>query len=107
MILNLAKDSVLVAWQRLVFPDGKALDIGAMSGSDSAGYAGFRDEVDHHYARVYASAILMSGIVAGISYSQNRNQSSASRILARPVSWRCTKSGIRSAIRSNNFPADC
>lgn len=73
--IKFGQDSVLVAWQRLVFPDGKALDIGSMSGSDSGGYAGFRDEVDHHYGRVYGSAILMSGIVAGISYSQNRNQS--------------------------------
>jgi type IV secretion system protein VirB10 len=71
--ITFGQDSVLVAWQRLVFPDGKALDIGAMSGSDSAGYAGFRDEVDHHYARIYGSAILMSGIVAAISYSQNQN----------------------------------
>jgi len=72
--VNFGQDSVLVAWQRLVFPDGKALDIGAMPGADSAGYAGLRDEVDHHYARIYGSAVLMSGIVAAISYSQNRNQ---------------------------------
>ncbi|HBB7077775.1 TrbI/VirB10 family protein [Legionella pneumophila serogroup 1] len=69
------QNSVLVAWQRLVFPDSKALDIGSMPGADSAGYAGFRDEVDHHYARVYGSALLMSGIIAGITYSQNTNQS--------------------------------
>ncbi|MEI7997109.1 MAG: TrbI/VirB10 family protein, partial [Methylococcaceae bacterium] len=36
---------VLVAWQRIVFPDGKAMDIGAMPGADSAGYAGFTDQV--------------------------------------------------------------
>ncbi|KTD66759.1 conjugal transfer protein TrbI [Legionella steelei] len=69
------QNSVLVAWQRLVFPDSKALDIGSMPGADSAGYAGFRDEVDHHYARIYGSALLMSGIIAGITYSQNTNQS--------------------------------
>lgn len=72
--VNFGQDSVLVAWQRLVFPDGKALDIGSMPGADSAGYAGFRDQVDHHYARIYGSALLMSGIVAGITYSQNTNQ---------------------------------
>lgn len=72
--VKFGQDSVLVAWQRLMFPDGKALDIGAMSGSDSAGFSGFRDEVDHHYARIYGSAVLMSGIVAAISYTQNRNQ---------------------------------
>lgn len=72
--VSFGQNSVLVAWQRLVFPDGKALDIGSMPGADSAGYAGFRDQVDHHYARIYGSALLMSGIVAGITYSQNTNQ---------------------------------
>ncbi|ABQ54176.1 TPA: conjugal transfer protein TrbI [Legionella pneumophila subsp. pneumophila] len=72
--VSFGQDSVLVAWQRLVFPDGKALDIGSMPGADNAGYAGFRDQVDHHYARIYGSALLMSGIVAGITYSQNTNQ---------------------------------
>ena len=73
--VRFGQNSVLVAWQRLVFPDGKALDIGSMPGADSAGYGGFRDQVDHHYARIYGSALLMSGIVAGITYSQTANQS--------------------------------
>ncbi len=61
---------VLVAWQRIVFPDGKAMDIGAMPGADSAGYAGFKDQVNNHYLRLFASAFLMSGVTAGISMSQ-------------------------------------
>ncbi|MGC1181426.1 TrbI/VirB10 family protein [Legionella sp.] len=73
--VSFGQNSVLVAWQRLVFPDSKVLDIGSMPGADSAGYAGFRDEVTHHYARIYGSALLMSGIIAGITYSQNTNQS--------------------------------
>ncbi len=72
--VGFGQNSILVAWQRLIFPDGKALDIGSMPGADSAGLAGFRDKVNHHYARLYGSAILMSGIVAGITYSQNNNQ---------------------------------
>ncbi len=74
--VSFGQNSVLVAWQRLVFPDGKALDIGSMPGADSAGYGGFRDQVNHHYARIYGSALLMSGIVAGITYSQHINQPS-------------------------------
>lgn len=73
--VGFGQNSVLVAWQRLVFPDSKALDIGSMPGADSAGYAGFRDKVDHHYSRIYGSALLMSGIIAGVTYSQNTNQS--------------------------------
>ncbi len=65
---------VLVAWQRIVFPDGKAMDIGAMPGADSAGYAGFNDQVNNHYLRLFGSAFLMSGVTAGITYSQRQNQ---------------------------------
>ncbi|SDO53452.1 TrbI/VirB10 family protein [Pseudomonas jinjuensis] len=65
---------VLVAWQRIVFPDGKAMDIGSMRGSDSAGYSGLNDKVNNHYLRIFGSAFLMSGIVAGISLSQDRNE---------------------------------
>jgi type IV secretion system protein TrbI len=61
---------VLVAWQRLVFPDGKALDIGSMPGADGAGYAGFGDKVNNHYLRIFGSALLLSGIVAGVNSSQ-------------------------------------
>lgn len=66
---------VVVAWQRLNFPDGKWLDIGAMPGADPAGYSGFSDQVNRHLFRTFASAFLMSGIVGGITYSQNRGQS--------------------------------
>lgn len=61
---------ILIAWQRIVFPDGKALDIGAMPGADGAGYGGFRDQVNNHYFRVFSSAFLMSGVTAGVALSQ-------------------------------------
>jgi type IV secretion system protein VirB10 len=65
---------VLVAWQRIIFPDGKAMDIGAMPGADGSGYGGFTDQVDNHYLRIFGSALLMSAITAGAAYSQqNQN----------------------------------
>jgi type IV secretory pathway VirB10-like protein len=74
---------VMVAWQRIIFPDGKTLDIGAMPGSNEAGYAGFNDEVNNHYLRLFGSAILMSGITAGVAISQDNN--SNSNIYAQPT----------------------
>lgn len=65
---------VLIAWQRIVFPDGKAMDIGTMPGADSAGYAGFNDQVNNHYMRLFTSAFLMSAVTAGVTYSQRQNQ---------------------------------
>ena len=45
-----------------------------MPGADSAGYAGFNDQVNNHYFRLFASAFLMSGVTAGITLSQNQGQ---------------------------------
>jgi type IV secretory pathway VirB10-like protein len=67
---------VLVAWQRVIFPDGKALDIGSMPGADGAGYAGFNDKTNNHYLRIFGSALLMSGVTAGIALSQDDSDSS-------------------------------
>lgn len=64
---------VLVAWQRITFPDGKVLDIGSMAGADQEGYSGYKDKVNHHYIRLFGSAILMSAITAGVALSQDDN----------------------------------
>lgn len=64
------QDRVMIAWQRLIYPDGRALDIGEMPGADGAGYSGFKDQVNNHYFRLFGSAILMSAVTAGITYSQ-------------------------------------
>jgi type IV secretion system protein VirB10 len=74
--IGYGQDRILVAWQRIVFPDGKALDIGAMPGADSAGYSGFSDQTNNHSVRLFGSALLMSAVVAATSLSQlNGNNS--------------------------------
>jgi type IV secretory pathway VirB10-like protein len=65
---------IFVAWQRIIYPDGSALDIGAMPGADQQGEAGFNDQVNNHFVRLFGSALLMSAITAGITYSQAQGQ---------------------------------
>ncbi len=69
---------VFAVWQRIIFPDGRALDLGAMPGSSGAGYAGFRDRVNNHYVRIFGSAVMMSGILAGVSMTQDRQDTAQS-----------------------------
>ncbi|MDR1613097.1 MAG: conjugal transfer protein TrbI, partial [Planctomycetota bacterium] len=69
--IQYGQSRVFAVWRRIVFPDGKALDLGAMPGSSGAGYAGFRDRVNNHYFRIFGSAIMMSAILAGVEMTQN------------------------------------
>jgi type IV secretion system protein VirB10 len=63
------QERVLVAWNRIIFPDGSAVTLGAMPGADMSGYAGFNDKVNNHYLRIFGSAFLMSMITGGMSYA--------------------------------------
>lgn len=53
-----------VIWQRLILPNGKSMVLENLAGTDQQGYAGFKDKVRSHYARVVWSAIL-GGIITG------------------------------------------
>ncbi|MDR4466454.1 MAG: conjugal transfer protein TrbI [Nitrospira sp.] len=66
--------ALLVAWQRLGYPDGKTLDIGSMPGATGAGASGLTDLVNNHYMRLFGSALLMSAVTAGVTFSQQQAQ---------------------------------
>jgi type IV secretion system protein TrbI len=74
-VVTFGQQRLLVAWQRLLFPDGTKLNIGAMPGTDLIGAAGFRDQVDRHYQRVFGSALLLSVMTAGVTLSQEGSRS--------------------------------
>ncbi len=66
---------VLVAWNRIIFPDGSAMTIPSVPGADMAGNSGFSQKVDNHYFRIFGSSILMALITAGTAYAVDENSS--------------------------------
>ena len=82
---------VLIAWQRLIFPNGQSLGLAGMPGTDVSGYAGFNDQTNNHYERLFGSALMMSMISAGLQLSQprqsndNASQPSVNQILAQNI----------------------
>ena len=70
------QERVMVAWQRLIYPDNRALDLGAMPGADVSGYSGFTDQVNNHWMKLISSAFLMSGIVATVTVATDDDNDS-------------------------------
>lgn len=66
---------VMIAWNRIIFPDAKSINLSAMPGTDQAGYSGFSDQVDNHYMRIFGSAFMMSAITGGIAISSHNSGS--------------------------------
>jgi type IV secretory pathway VirB10-like protein len=62
-------------WRRVIFPDGSSLSLGGFEGDDSEGAAGFRDQVDNHWGRIFSGALLTSLFAAGIQISQGQSSS--------------------------------
>ena len=63
--LSFGQQRVQVVWNRIIFPDGKSIEIEKMQGADMAGFTGFHDKVDNHYLRIYGNAVLLSLMGAG------------------------------------------
>jgi type IV secretion system protein VirB10 len=61
---------VLVAWTRLIFPNGSYINIGGMPGAGLRGYAGLHDLVNDHYWTIFKDAFLLSMVNVGIALSQ-------------------------------------
>ena len=66
----------LVVWNRIIFPDATSLTLKGMPGSDAAGFAGFADQVDNHYWKIFGSAAAMSVFSAAAQLSQPQQQNS-------------------------------
>lgn len=53
---------VLIAFQRIYFPDGRYADLEAMPGADQTGQAGLEDKVNNHFLRMFGASFLIAGI---------------------------------------------
>lgn len=66
---------LLLAWTRLLLPDGRSIVLERQPGTDAAGYSGLEDRVNNHWGQLFKAAILSTllsvGSEAGTSQSEN------------------------------------
>ncbi len=57
---------LLLAWTRLILPDGQSIVFEGQPGTDEAGYAGLEDSIDNHWGRVVLAAGLATVLNVGL-----------------------------------------
>jgi len=62
---------LLLAWTRIVFPDGRSIMLEREPGTDQAGYAGLEDGVDNHWGSVLLAAGLATIFNIGLESSED------------------------------------
>lgn len=66
------QERLMMGFNRIIFPDGKAMDIGAMPGTGTDGFAGADAHVNNHLLRLFTSSVLLAGVgTTTILTSQN------------------------------------
>jgi type IV secretion system protein VirB10 len=69
-----AQGSLLVVWNRIIFPDGSSIDLEGMNSQDARGAAGLRGKVNNHYLRILGTAALSSAFSIAAVIAQTRRQ---------------------------------
>lgn len=56
---------ILMAWSRLIFPNGDSINLKGQPGTDAMGASGLRDKVDNHYTKLFGTSFMYSLVTAG------------------------------------------
>jgi type IV secretion system protein VirB10 len=66
---------VLLAWTRLILPNGRSLVLEKLPAGDSQGYAGLQDRVNRHWGTVFGAAVLSTVLGVGAQLGQHQHES--------------------------------
>ncbi len=61
----------LIAWNRVIMPDGRSINIGSMAGADLSGAAGLQDQTDGHFWQLARGIALSTVFSVGAAAAQD------------------------------------
>lgn len=94
---------VLLAWNRLILPDGRSIVLERQPGADASGYSGLEDGVDHHWLRLAGAAALSTILGVGTQLGSTGNESALFQALRRGGAQSLNQTGQQVVGRSLNI----
>jgi type IV secretion system protein VirB10 len=79
--VSYGQSRVQVMWNRIILPDTSSLTLDNLVGTDPAGYAGLEDDVDWHWKRIFAGAVLTTLLGVGAELAAPENRQDGNRIV--------------------------
>jgi type IV secretory pathway VirB10-like protein len=65
------QNRLMVAWNRIIMPDGRSINIGSMTGADLSGAAGLQDRRDGHFGQLARGILLSTLFSVGAAAAQD------------------------------------
>jgi type IV secretory pathway VirB10-like protein len=69
--ISFGQNRVLLAWSRLILPDGRSLVLEREPGTDAGGFAGLQDGVNYHWGGIGRAALLSTLLGVGAQVGGN------------------------------------
>ncbi|WP_066798531.1 TrbI/VirB10 family protein [Sphingomonas soli] len=63
--VSFGQNRVLLAWDRLILPDGRSIQLDRVPGADVAGYSGLEDHVNQHWGGMLRAALISTLLSVG------------------------------------------
>lgn len=63
--VSFGQNRVLLAWDRLILPDGRSIQLDRLPGADASGYAGLQDRVNQHWGGMLRAALISTLLSVG------------------------------------------
>ncbi|ENO97928.1 MULTISPECIES: TrbI/VirB10 family protein [Pseudomonadota] len=79
--VSYGQSRVQVVWNRIILPDTSSLTLDNLVGTDPAGYAGLEDDVDWHWNRIVAGAVLTTLLGVGAELAAPESRQDGNRIV--------------------------
>ncbi|WOB71639.1 TrbI/VirB10 family protein [Achromobacter xylosoxidans] len=79
--VSYGQSRVQVVWNRIILPDTSSLTLDNLVGTDPAGYSGLEDDVDWHWNRIVAGAVLTTLLGVGAELAAPENRQDGNRIV--------------------------
>ncbi|HZK98330.1 MAG TPA: TrbI/VirB10 family protein [Caulobacteraceae bacterium] len=71
------QERALIAWNRVIMPNGRSINIGSMSGADLTGASGLRDRVNDHFGQLAKGILLSTLFSVGAASAQDASARSS------------------------------
>ncbi|WP_426265057.1 TrbI/VirB10 family protein [Sphingomonas sp. PWP1-2] len=78
--VSFGQNRVLLAWDRLILPDGRSLALDRLPGADASGFAGLQDGTNYHWGGIAKAALLSTALGIGSQAGSNGNDDLARAI---------------------------
>jgi type IV secretion system protein TrbI len=102
-VVAFGQKRALLAWQRIILPDGSSIQIDNLPATDAAGYAGLADKVDLHSWQLLNGVALSTLLGVGMQLSLGSDESDLVRAIRQSTQQSANQAGQQIVSKNLNI----